>query len=125
MRLRPLLLVIGVLAVWSGCQTLTGSRDVPARITHPTPESRAELQRVVSDALHGAAVTLADDALTESSVLTIERRRPRDMQGREMTGRELGRPEQFRLFRNGERCVLVQQPDGPRWALEQTTCVPE
>jgi hypothetical protein len=120
-----LVLVASLLLTGWGCRTLPESGDVPARIVRPTPEGRAELDRVVSEALHGATVTLADDALTDVSWLTIERRRPRDIEGRHMGGREMGRPTQFRLFTNNSRCVLVQQPDGPRWELTNSTCVPE
>lgn len=125
MRTACLLVVVGSFLGWSGCRTLEEPREVPARISDPTPESRAELRRVVSEALRRSEVIIADDALTSSSLLIIERRRPRDLHGRQMTGREVDRPEQFRLLRIGSRCVLVRQPDGPRWELTHTTCVPE
>ena len=44
-------------------------------LTTPTAESRAELVRTLSEALHGAPVTLADDALTRDGTLIIERTR--------------------------------------------------
>jgi hypothetical protein len=98
---------------------------VPARIVAMTPESRAELHRTVTDALGGRSVTLADDALTQSSTLTLEHAAPDDAQGRAATGRDLGRPERFRLLRVGGRCVLVHESDGARAVLVQARCVPE
>jgi len=56
----------------AGCQTLTASDDFPAWITNPDSGSRAALQAAVNEALD-TDVALADDALTNSSILTIQR----------------------------------------------------
>jgi hypothetical protein len=98
------------------------AHDVPALITNPTAESRAELLRLVSRALNGASLTIADDALTRDSTLIIERARVRDASGVPLTGRDTGRPERFRLVKNGTRCVLVHEGSGRRWALSSTAC---
>jgi hypothetical protein len=90
--------------------------DEPAVITAPTPASREELARVVSAALHGARVTLADDALTKESILFIERARLR--------GRVMEKPEQFQLVWGGSQCVLIHRRTGERYALAHTTCTP-
>jgi len=97
-------------------------RDVPAVLTNPTAESRAALARAVSGALHGAPVTIADDALTRDSTLIIERARPRTPDGVPLSGRETGRPERFRLVKDGSRCVLVHERTGKRWTLKAATC---
>jgi hypothetical protein len=68
-------------------------------------------------------VPLAEDALTRESALTIERTRPRDAQGRPLNGRDMGRPEHFRLFKVGSACVLVQESNGRRWTLTESSCV--
>ncbi|HWI39372.1 MAG TPA: hypothetical protein VNU64_23185 [Burkholderiales bacterium] len=88
--------------------------EVPARIDHPTTESRAALAKAVSAALN-APVTLADDALTRDSVLIVEKRR---------TDRDLGRPERFQLVKAGRDCILVHEGTGKRTPLASTTCVP-
>jgi hypothetical protein len=93
-----------------------------ARITNPTPASRSELARVVSEALGGVPITLAEDALTQSSLLVIEHARPRDAQGRLLQGREMRRPEQFRLVKSGSDCVLVHVRTGRQWVLKSTAC---
>ena len=116
---------IGAFLISSACNTFSAQQDVPAVIIDPTPQSRDELLRVVTGALNGASVKLAEDALTRSSLLTIERNQPRDLQGRFPSGRELGTPEQFQLVVNGSRCVLVHRRDGERWELAETTCTPE
>ena len=108
----------------AACATATGRPDLPALLTNPTAESRAELVRAVSGALHGAPITLADDALTRDSTLIIERTRPRTANGVPLSGRETGRPEHFRLVKNGTRCVLVHEDTGKRRTLKAATCSP-
>ena len=108
--------VAGMLSL-AACATVSAGRDVPALITTPTAESRAELRRVVSRALNGASLTIADDALTRDSVLIIERALS--------SGREMGRPEHFRLVKNGARCVLVHERTGKRVTLASAGCAPE
>jgi hypothetical protein len=108
----------------AACPARTQGREVPAVITHPSAQSRAELARVVSDALKGAPVTLAEDALTRESSLMVERARPRDARGVPLDGRERGRPEHFLLVTSDARCLLVHEGSGRRWTLGSTTCAP-
>jgi hypothetical protein len=108
----------------ASCQTRSAPQDVPAVVTKPTAQSRSELLRVVSGALHGAPVTLADDALTRDNTLIVERAPHRDAEGRLLDGRETGRPERFRLVQSGSLCVLVQESTGQRWTLASATCAP-
>ena len=114
MRYLNRLTIVGVFLTLAACKTGTVRADMPAYLVDPTPESRAELQRVVSDALNGRAVTIADDALTNDSLLIIE---PKNL-----TGRDLGRPEHFMLVSSGSRCVLVHKGTEARYELRQTTC---
>jgi hypothetical protein len=100
----------------------TALPDLPALVTNPTPESRAEIAGTVSRALHGAPVTLAGDALTQEDALVIERAHPRSLEGAPSTGRETGRPERFLLVKNGEHCVLVHEATGRRYTLTATSC---
>lgn len=99
--------------------------DRPAVIVNPTADSRAELKRVVSDMLFGADVMLADDALTETSVLIIERKKIQSLENPPLSGRDLGSPERFRLFTTGTQCMLVHETDHARYELLDTECVPE
>lgn len=108
----------------TACHARAGPRDVPAVVTRPTAESRAELALVVARALNRPSVTLAEDALTVDGTLILERTRRRDAQGRPLDGRESARPERFRLVQNGARCVLVHERTGRRWALASATCSP-
>lgn len=114
MRHLNKLSIVGVFLALAACKTGTVRADMPAYIVDPTPESRAELQRIVSGALGGRSVTIADVALTNDSLLIIE--------PKHLTGRDLGRPEHFMLVSSGSRCVLVHQGTEERYALRQTTC---
>ncbi len=105
------------------CSTLA-AQERPAVIAMPTEQSRAELERIVSTALNGQAITLAADALTRDSVLAIERRTPPGPQGRAATGRTLETPVQFKLVLRAERCMLVRVADGNEWQLNEARCVP-
>ena len=113
-------LVIGV----GGCRTVATDHDKAARIIHADDASRAALQRAVNDALN-TNVTLADNALTESSLLIIERSPPRSMQSLPAQGRNMDVPIQFRLVINREDCILIDQRDRSRYELENTTCEAE
>ena len=119
------IMVAAALLFLSTCSTPSVSHDISAVISSPTEESRAELRKVVSKALNGIEVKLAAHALTQSSLLTIERRPIRDPQGRRIMGRELGKPHQFRLVKNGSKCILVKLSDDSRWVLPKTNCIAE
>ena len=116
------LLAIAVLAPMA-CGTLA-AQERPAVIASPSAASRAELASVVSAAMNGQPVTLADDALTRDSMLALERRTPPGPQGRATTGRTLEAPAQLRLVLRGTQCVLVRVADGREWRLDETRCVP-
>ena len=99
--------------------------EEPARVSQPTAESRAELQTAVNAALRSSAVMIADDALTASSELIIERVPARDSAGRPLSGRDFGRPQHFELVKNDHTCILVHRESGQRFPLKNTECVTE
>ena len=106
-----------------GCRARAEPRGAPAVITQPTAASRAELERVVSRAIAGGTpVRLAPDALTRDSQLIIERAQARDARGLPLNGRELQRPQHFRLLRRGSRCVLLHVETGKSYVLAHTSC---
>jgi hypothetical protein len=116
--------IVGLLFAMVGCQTLATDGDVAARITNPTDDSRIALQNAVNAALD-ANVTLANDALTDSSVLTVERNPPRSMENLPAQGRNMDMPMQFRLVLNDGNCVLVYTADDSRRKLADTKCIAE
>jgi hypothetical protein len=123
MRVAARVARLAVVALIAACGSI-GAEERPALIATPTEQSRAELLGVVTSAFNGRSVTLADDALTRDSVLIVERREPRDAQGRPLDGRARAVPEHFRLVLRGSSCELVRPSDGHRWPLTRTDCVP-
>ena len=117
-------LAVAALLAVAACATASGGRNEPAVLTHPTADSRAELLRIVSGALQGARITLADDALTRDGTLILERAPARTAGGVPRNGRETGRPQHFRLMKRGSRCVLVHERTGRRFPLAAATCAP-
>jgi len=107
------------------CRPLSACEPQPAVVTDPTAQSRAELSRVVSEALGGAPVRLADDALTQASTLVIERIMPRDAAGFPLNGREVEKPQHFRLIKHASHCILIQESTAKRWRLSAATCAAE
>lgn len=114
-------LIIGFLPVFLlACKSVTvDNNNVPAHIVAPDDASRSEIQQVVSSALGLKSVVLADDALTKTNVLVIERKNRLGM------GIDLGKPNVFRLVKSGSKCVLVFQGTNKRWALRNTRCEAE
>lgn len=116
--------ILGSTALLASCALSQAQPDTPAVIVQPTAASRAELLAAVTGALDNASLTLAADALTHSSSLIVERTRLRDASGRQLSGRDLDRPQHFQLVEHGGRCVLIHQESGRRIELTRTTCRP-
>ena len=119
-RILPLAAVL----LLSGCARGLAQEETPAVIVNPTNESRAALVAAVSTALGLPSVTLAQDALTQDDLLIVERVRPRDAEGRPLSGRDLDRPEHFRLVKMGASCILVHERTSSRQVLAATQCIP-
>jgi hypothetical protein len=113
------------LCAGAGCSSPEVQPDTPAVRTSLTEASTTELMQVISAANGGVQVTIAEDALTTSSVLVIERGLRRSIDRPPELGRDYGRPQRFQLVLDGRQCFLVQQSTGLRWLLRETTCEPE
>ncbi|MDP9014727.1 MAG: hypothetical protein M3O41_19115 [Pseudomonadota bacterium] len=117
-RLALGLYLMGLPPAWSE------PAGIPAVIVQPSADSRRELSRVIRSAFGGVPVPLADDALTSSSMLSLEHANPRNAAGQPFNGRELSRPDTFELFKRGSQCVLVRTKDGHVWRLRRVRCAP-
>ncbi len=106
------------------CKNVAPDVDQAAVIVDSDANSRAALQQTVNAALH-TDVALADDALTETSILIIERKIPQSIEGSPAQGRNMELPIQFRLVTDGTNCILVNQRDASRHLLADTRCVAE
>ena len=114
------LLVVAAIGI-AGCKNVAPDIDQAAVIVNPDAASRAALRETVNAALY-TEVVLADDALTDSSVLTIERKLPQSIEGSPAQGRNMEMPIQFRLVKNGGECILIDQRDMSRTVLADTVC---
>jgi len=115
-------LALLTLAGLTACRAWPAEPPVPALITQATAASREDLELAVSQALGGAPVRLADDALTRESLLIIGRTAAHALNGVPLNGRELGRPQHFRLIQRGSRCLLLHLESGRARLLPHTRC---
>lgn len=116
--------LLGLVVTLAGCQTMADADDKAAIIVDPDDASRAALQSTL-DGILNTVVTIAPDALTQSSTLVIERNPPRSLQNPNPQGRNMDTPMQFRLVKNGRDCILIDERDKSRHLLENTTCESE
>lgn len=122
---RATTLVLAALAALAGCRSLAAD-DVPAVLVAPNVAVRAELVEALRAALGQAPVALASDALTRSSVLTIDRAPAGRPPNPDASGRRLEiEAQRFQLVVAGGACVLVRPADGWRRALPTARCRPE
>jgi len=120
-----ILLRLFAVLVLTACSTAPIQNDIPALLSNASAETRLELEQAMSAALDGVEITIAIDAFTQFSVLTIERGMHRSIGRSPEMGRDLGQPEHFQLMIDGPQCVLVHQRTELRWLLNRTTCEPE
>lgn len=111
-------------AAMCGCQAIGADTERPARIVDADDASRAALQAAVNEAL-GREVRLADNALTDSSLLVIEISPPQSLDKPVPTGRDMTKPLRFQLVKSGGDCVLVNMQDDSRQLLADTRCEAE
>ena len=113
--------VVAVSMGLGACETIATDNDQAAMITNPSEASRAALQQAVNTVLR-TAVALADDALTETDLLTIERSPTQGIGTSPTDGRIMDMPIQFRLVISADECILIDQRDAARYPLENTSC---
>ena len=111
------------LSLSSCAATSEGVEQRDAVIVTPNAASRASLQQAVAK-LVGQPVTLADDALTRASSLTIERTAARDPSGRRIETRETAMPQSVRLVKRGSSCVLIHDASSADVVLNNVACQP-
>jgi len=114
--------ILVIAAHLAGCVSQSDGVEHPAILSEPSKATYQELERVVSEALNGMPVLLADDVLTKSDRLIIERKTQFDPQGNPVMGKELGMPYQFRLVKQNNTCILIYISTGERKLLEKATC---
>lgn len=125
MKPRQFCSFIATLILLSGCQGLTANTDLPALIVQPNEASRAALKATLSGLFGGQEITLADNALTQSSMLSLEMNLRKQLSSQLAIGRVVTGPLSFQLIKNKNGCFLIDSRDGKRYLLIDTTCAPE
>ena len=118
-----MLLLAMTVAAPCPAQSTAPPRERPAVLAQSTDATRIELRTTVARMLHAPSVTVADDALLHQSLMVIEKIRPRDAQGMQLSGRDFDKPEPFRLMIIDDACVLVRLRTGERVVLGHSQCV--
>ena len=113
--------LIGLLSL-VGCKTLAEQSLVDAVIEQHSTESIDELHSIVAKALNVEKITLAPDALTQSSRLMIERKTHRTLQQGVLMGRSEEMPEIFKLKLKGKECLLLHPISNRSWPLLKSRC---
>jgi len=119
--------IVLAVAVAAACRTASPA-EPPAYIVKPTPQSRLALTQAVGVALSDGQVQVADDALTGSGVLVLERAQRPDPARLVFEGKDPGDPhgrsERFHLVKIREQCVLIHDRTDRHFRLAGTECAP-
>lgn len=108
--------------ILSACQVTSAQIPSPAVLTNPGSEVRLEISQAIIAMTGYSSVALADQDLTQSSELVIERKHQRTANGVLIQGRDLELPQRFRLVLQGGQCWLVHQATEQRTLLKTARC---
>lgn len=125
MQATLILAALCVPMLLAACAGAQQESTTPAVLTATSPEVRVELAEAIAEMLGGNPVPIADDALTQSPVLVLDRAPRAGPDGLLANGREMGRPDFLRLLRVGARCVLADDRSGRRRVLQRAQCRPQ
>ncbi len=117
--LRTAVLLVCAVLFMPSCQRHDPQPDRAAIIT--AAEGTQQALADAANKLMGRAIALRDDALTQTSVVTLEHSRATP-NARIATSRMLERPEQLQLVFDGLRCSLVRLKTGERAVLKRVNC---
>jgi hypothetical protein len=109
----------------AGCGSNGLQPDVPAVRTSLTEASTLEIEQIVATAAGGSRTAISGDALSDSSLLVVERAPRQRVDVPSADGRNYGRPDRFRLVLDGPQCFLVHEETGLRYLLKDTVCIAE
>jgi len=110
-------------AVTAACASAASEKGEPAVLSKTSPDIRAEITDVVSKALHGRNVLIADNSLMMTNRLIIERRNAVH-NGITVMTRDDPMPDHFRLMISGTSCSLVHEQTGKAYPLSKVVCKP-
>lgn len=106
----------------SACQMTVAQVPKAAVLTNPGADVRLEISQAIIAMTGYSSVVLADQDLTQSSELVIERKHQRTANGELIQGRDLELPQRFQLVLQDGQCWLVQQKTTQRTLLKKAQC---
>ncbi|WP_065204644.1 hypothetical protein [Shewanella woodyi] len=98
---------------------------LPALVSDPSPESIAELQAAIASLLKIERVTIAGDAFTRSSRLSLERSPHKAPNGQLIMGRNFELPQTVQLWISAEICFVTDADNHRSAPLTHTQCKAE
>ncbi|MHC9510270.1 hypothetical protein [Kangiella sp. M94] len=123
MSCRLILATVSTVLLASACKTIDPAHAEPAKITNPSAETTAELTEVVSTIFNDRPVTLAQDVLTDTNILTIQIAEHKK-DGLPVMGRIEEMPRQFQLLKHEEGCYLFDSQNDTLYPLQTVECEP-
>lgn len=106
----------------SACHVTSAQMAKAALLTNPGAEVRLEIVEAIQAMTGFSSVALADQDLTQSSELVIERKQHRTVNEGLIQGRDLELPQRFQLLALGGQCWLVKQATQQRVLLKKAQC---
>jgi hypothetical protein len=125
MTMRRIAIMSCLIMLIAACRELNEQVHVPALLTNPGFGTMQEIEQTVSAALNVTSVTLAEDVLTETSLLVIQHAPQYSIERPPELGRDLGRPYRFQLVTDGAQCTLMDMQSEQRWLLKSAKCIAE
>lgn len=113
--------MVSTVLLASACKTIDPAHAEPAVITNPSAETTAELTEVVSAIFNGRQVTLAQDVLTDTNILTIQIAAHKK-DGLPVMGRIEEMPRQFQLLKYDDDCYLFDSQNDTLYPLQTVKC---
>ena len=114
--------ILVICATLSACQMTAAQMARAAVLSNPGTEVKLELSQAIMTMTGFSSVALADQDLTRSSELVVERKHHKTANGELIQGRDLEPPQRFQLVTQHGQCWLVHQSSGQRMLLKKAQC---
>jgi len=108
-----LILTVSI-TVFSACSSVSNDSSTPAVRINVTTKAQQALQNALEANLHIKNIGIAKTALTQSNTLFIEPKKLQSM--------DFSKPFIFKLYKQGQQCILQNQQTKQRTPLTDTQC---
>lgn len=108
------LIVYALTVFCCACSTTFGSKSLPATIEWPNQEGYDELRSILAQALGQSSVRIGETIFSETFIATFSQP--------DLTGRVLGVPRVFHLYKRGESCFIEDKKTAKKYKLKNIAC---